>query len=131
MSKMVILIYSHCKFLILIMKKNQLKTVKNLLLLSKSLLVTIARTWDSLRSSVSQNVSNTSKFWLILSKNIFDVGMEFVYEKMTAYKLVSLRKSIFLIRIYSTFYNSYITYITYYMHFFITIKYIRFSFKYA
>ena len=35
----------HCKFLILIMrKKNQLKTGKNLPVLSKSLLVTIART---------------------------------------------------------------------------------------
>ena len=106
-----ILIYSRCKFLILIMKKK-LKTIKNLLPLSKSLLVPIARTWDSLRSSVSQNVFNTSKFWLILSENFFDVGMEFVYEKMTAYKLVSLRKSIFSIRIFSTLYNSYITNIT-------------------
>ena len=34
----------HCKFLILIMRKKKLKRGKNLLVLSKSLLVTIART---------------------------------------------------------------------------------------
>ena len=34
----------HCKFLILIMRKKELKTGKNLLVLSKNLLVTIAGT---------------------------------------------------------------------------------------
>ena len=34
----------HCKFLILIMRKKNLKTGKNLLVLSKKLLVTIAKT---------------------------------------------------------------------------------------
>ena len=100
-------------------EKNKLKTGKNLLVLSKSLLVTIAKTWNSLRFSVSQKVFNTSKFWLILSKNFLDLGMEFVYEKMTAYKIVSPRKSIFSMRTFSTLKQ---LYNKRYIHFFITIK---------
>ena len=50
-------------------KEKKLKTGKNLHVLSKSLLVTVARTWDSLRFSMSRKVFNTGKFWLILSKN--------------------------------------------------------------
>ena len=90
----------HCKFLILIMRKKKLG--KNLLVLSKDLLVIITRTWDSLRLSVSQKVFNTSKFWLILIKNFLDLGMEFVYEKMTTYKIVSPRKFLFSMIIFST-----------------------------
>ena len=100
-------------------EKKNLKTGKNLLVLSKSLLVTIARTWDSLRFSVSQKVFNTSKFWLILSKNFLDLGMEFVYEKMTTYKIVSPRKSIFSMRTFSTSKQSYNKH---YIHFFISIR---------
>ena len=96
-------------------EKKNLKTGKNLLVLSKSFLVTIARTWDSLRFSVSQKVFNMSKFWLILSKNFLDLGMEFVYEKMTTYKIVSPRKSIFSMRIFSTLTQSYKKH---YIHFF-------------
>ena len=93
----------YCKFLILIMrKKKKLKTGKNLLVLSKDLLVIIARTCDSLRFSVSQKVFNTSKFWLILIKNFLDLGMEFVYEKITRYQIVSPRKSLFSMIIFST-----------------------------
>ena len=58
----------HCNFLIFIMRKKTLKIGKNLLVFSKSLLVTIARTWHSLRFSVSQKVFNTSKLWVIFSK---------------------------------------------------------------
>ena len=64
------------------MRKKKLKAGKNLLFLSKSLLVTIARTRDSVRFSVNQKAFNTSNFWLILSKNFLHLGMEFVYEKM-------------------------------------------------
>ena len=63
--------------------RKKLKTGKKLLALSESLLVTIARTWDSLRFSVSQKVFNSTKFWLILSKNFLHLGMELIYEKMT------------------------------------------------
>ena len=49
-------------------KKNPLKIDKNLLGLSKSLFVTIAKISDSPRSSVSQKVFSTSKFCIILSK---------------------------------------------------------------
>ena len=66
-------------------EKKNLSTGKNLLVLSKSFLVTIARTWDSLRFSVSQKVFNASTFWLALSKNSLDLEMEFVYEKMATY----------------------------------------------
>ena len=88
-------------------EKKKLKTGKNLLVLSESLLVTIARIWDSLRVSMSQQVFNTAKSWLILS-NFLDLGMEFVYEKLTTYKIASPRKSIFSMIIFSTlkqFYN--------------------------
>ena len=51
---------------------------------------------------MSQKVFNTSKFWLILSKNFLDLGIEFVYEKMTTYKVVSPRKSLFSMRTFST-----------------------------
>ena len=54
------------------------------------------------RLSVSQKVFNTSTFWLILSKNFLDLGMGFAYEKTTTYKIVSLRKSIFSMRIFSS-----------------------------
>ena len=81
-------------------EKKKLKTGKNLLVLSKRLLVTIARTSDSLRFSVSQKVFNTSKFWLVLSKNFLDLGMEFLYETMTTYKSVSPRNSLFSMRIF-------------------------------
>ena len=94
-----------CKFLILIIRKKKLITGKNLLVLSKSFLVAIARIWDSLRFSVSQKAFYKGKFWLILSKNFLDLGMEFVYEKMTTYKIVSPRKSIF--SIFSTLKQSY------------------------
>ena len=90
-------------------KEKKLKTGKNLLVLSKSLLVTVARTWDSLRFSMSRKVFNTSKFWLILSKNFLDLGMKFVYEKMATYKIFSPRKSIFSIIIFSTLKQSYNT----------------------
>ena len=56
---------------------------KNLLIVSKCLLVTIVRTWGLMRFSVSEKIFNASKFWLILSKNFFDLGIEFIYEKMT------------------------------------------------
>ena len=82
-------------------KKTPLKTDKNLLGLSKSLFVTIAKTSDSPRFSVSQKVFSASKFWLILSKNFLDLGMEFVYEKMAIYKIVSPRKPIFSMIIFS------------------------------
>ena len=108
----------HCKFLILIMRKK-LKTGKNLLVLSKSLLVTIAKTWDSLRFSVSHKVFNTSKFWLILSKNFLYLWMEFVYESMTIYKVVSPRKPVFSMRIFSILKQSYNKH---YIHFFVSIK---------
>ena len=88
-------------------EKKKLKTGKNLLVLSESLLVTIARIWDSVRVSMSQQVFNTGKSWLILS-NFLDLGMEFVYEKLTTYKIASPRKSIFSMIIFSTlkqFYN--------------------------
>ena len=94
----------HCKFLILIMRKKP-QNRQEFICLSKRLLITIARSWDSRRFSVSQKVFNTSKFWLILSKNFLDLGMEFVYEKMTTYKIVSPRKSIF--SIFSTLKQSY------------------------
>ena len=86
-------------------EKKNLKTGKNLLVLSKTLLVT--RIWDLLRFSMSQKVFSTSKFWLILSKNFLDSGMEFVYTKMTTYKIVSPRKSIFPMRIFFTLKRSY------------------------
>ena len=54
------------------------------------------------RLSVSQKVFNTSTFWLILSKNFLDLDMGFAYEKTTTYKIVSLRKSIFSMRIFSS-----------------------------
>ena len=80
-------------------EKKTLKIGKNLLVFSKSLLVTVARTWDSLRLSMSQKVFSTSTLWLILSKNFLDLGIEFVYEKKTTYKIVSPRKSIFSMNI--------------------------------
>ena len=61
----------HCKFLILIMRKKN--------------------TRDSLRFFVS--LKAFSKLWLILSKNFLDLGIEFVYEKMIAYKIASSRKT--------------------------------------
>ena len=109
----------HCKFLILIMREKKLKIGKNLLVLCKSLLVTIAGTWDSLRFSVIPKVFHASKFWLILSKNFLHLGMKFVYEKMTTYKIASSRKSIFSMRIFSTSKQSYNKH---YIHFFISIR---------
>ena len=52
--------------------RKKLKTGKNLLIVSKSSLVTIVRTWGLLKFSVSEKLFNASKFWLILSKSIFD-----------------------------------------------------------
>ena len=104
----------HCKFLILIMRKKP-QNRQEFICLSKRLLITIARSWDSRRFSVSQKVFNTSKFWLILSKNFLDLGMVFVYEKMTAYKIVSPRKSIFSMGIFSTLKQ---LYNKHYIHFF-------------
>ena len=80
-------------------EKKNLKTGKNLLVLSKSLLVTTERTWYLMRFSVSHEAFNTSKFGLILSKDFLDLGKEFVYEKMTTYKIVL---PIFSMRIFST-----------------------------
>ena len=51
---------------------------------------------------MSQKVFNASKFWLILSKKFLDLGMKFVYEKMTTYKIISPRKSIFSVRMFAT-----------------------------
>ena len=99
-------------------EKKNLKTGKSLLVLSKSLLVAITRIWDLLRVSMSQQVFNTGKSWLILS-NFLDLGMEFVYEKMITYRTASPRKSIFSMRIFSTlkqFYNKP------YIQFFISIR---------
>ena len=79
-------------------KKKPLKTGKNLLILSKTLFVTIARIWDSQRFSVSQKVFSTRKSWFILNNNFLDLGMEFVYEKMLTYEIVSPRNSIFSMR---------------------------------
>ena len=93
-------LFIHCKSLILIMNENPLKTGKNLLALSKTLFVTIARIWDSLRFSVSQKVFDTRKSWLILNDNFLDLGMEFVYEKIPTYETVSARNSIFSMRIF-------------------------------
>ena len=93
-------LFIHCKSLILIMKKKTPQTGKNLLVLSKTLFVTIARIWDWLRFSVSQKVFSTRKSWLILNNNFLDLGMEFVYEKMSTYEIVSPRKSIFSMRIF-------------------------------
>ena len=93
-------LFIHCKSLILIMNENPLKTGKNVLALSKTLFVTIARIWDSLRFSVSQKVFDTRKSWLILNDNFLDLGMEFVYEKIPTYETVSPRNSIFSMRIF-------------------------------
>ena len=78
------------------MREKKLKIGKNLLVLGKSLLVTIAGTWDSLRFSVIPKVFNASKFWLILSKSFLHLGMKFAYEKMTTYKIALTRKFFFL-----------------------------------
>ena len=78
------------------------KTSKNLLVFSKILLVTITKTWDSLRFSANQKVFNASKIRLILAKIFLDLGMEFIYEKMTTYKIASPGKSIFSMRIFAT-----------------------------
>ena len=51
--------------------RKKLKKGKNLLVLSKSLLVTTARTWDSLKFSASQKVFNMSKFWLFWVKDFW------------------------------------------------------------
>ena len=64
---------------------------------------------------MSQKVFNTSKFWLILSKNFLDLRMEFVHEKMATYKIVSPRKFIFSMRIFSILKQPYNKH---YIHFF-------------
>ena len=73
----------HCKFLIFIMRKKKLKTGKNLLVLSKSFLVTVARTCDSLRLSVSQKVFSIHREISFLNKNFFCI--ETVFITNTAY----------------------------------------------